>query len=694
MPGSHRLSPDPPLRWPPGLPPEDREMAPFTGLRRAHWEAIADALLAGVQRYATPRRALLHVPGGRPSMHGERSDGLEGYARSFLLAAFRLAGAAGDAPGDLVSRYVEGLAAGTEPGHAESWPAIGPMSQPMVEAASIAIALHETRAWLWDALPDAVRQRAVDWLGGSVGQRHAPNNWLLFQVVVNEFLASVGAPHRPDEIERNLDLIESMARRDGWFQDGPGRSYDHYVGWAMHVYPVLWARIGGAVRDPARCARFADRTRRFLADFVHLFGADGAPLHQGRSLVYRFATAAAPWAGALAGATPLAPGETRRLASGALRYFLTRGAVRGDVLTLGWHGEFLPMAQPYSGPASPYWASKAFLGLLLSPTHPVWTESEVPLPVERGDFVRALAEPAWLAIGTRADGIVRVCNHGSDHFPRFPWATAGEADPLPDDAHYRKLGYSTATAPSIGADADRRDADAQVALVGPDGARSRRARIHPIAARDRFAASCFFPGETAVVQGNAFPVWLERVETVSIARGAAEIRVHHAASFGTRWLHDGGFAIADDGGRPVVEHGPGWTVVRRRDGLTSAAIGLHGFARSHADVFVSQNAFGREAAAPVLVSAGPIAAEAVFVALHVLTRASDFDPEAWRREIVDVAVERRCVRIACADGEQFFVQLVAADPVTLDLGGDVVEGPVRFARRSADGTRFVWREEG
>jgi len=659
---------------------------------RAHWEAIADALLAGVQPFATPRRALLHLPGGRPSMHGRVSDGLEGYARSFLLAAFRLAGAGGDAPGDLTSRYAEGLAAGTEAGHEESWPAITPLSQPMVEAASIAIALHETRPWLWDALPDPVRQRAVDWLSGSLGQRHAPNNWLLFRVVVNEFLASVGAPHRPEELANDLDLVESMARRDGWYSDGPGRNYDHYIGWALHLYPVLWARIGGAARDPARCARFFARTRRFLADFAHLFGADGAPLHQGRSLVYRFAAAAAPWAGVLADATPLAPGETRRLASGALRHFLARGAVRDGVLTLGWYDEFLPMAQPYSGPASPYWASKGFLGLLLPEAHPVWTAREEPLPVERGDFARALPEPGWLAVGTRRDGLVRVYNHGSDHFPRFPWATAGETDPLPDDPHYRKLAYSTATGPSLGADADRRDADAQVALVGADGARSRRARIHPIAAVDRFAASCFYPGELAVVQGHAFPVWLERVETVSIARGAAEIRVHHAASFGTRRLHDGGFAVADDGARPVVEHGTGWSLVRRRDGLVSASIGVYGFRSSHAEVFVAQNAFGRDAAAPVLVSEGPLGAESVLVALHALTRDAEFDPEALRRTIATVTVERRCVWITCADGECFFVQLVAPDVLDVAFAGGHLRGPVRFARSSPDGTRFAHGE--
>ena len=28
--------------------------------------------------------------------------------------------------------------------------------------------------------------------------------------------------------------------------DGFERSYDHYVGWALHLYPVLWARMQGA----------------------------------------------------------------------------------------------------------------------------------------------------------------------------------------------------------------------------------------------------------------------------------------------------------------------------------------------------------------------------------------------------------------------------------------------------------------
>ncbi len=99
-----------PVPWP--LPPEDRAASPYTGWSRAHWEATADGLLDSVGRHASPGRGLILLP-GRHSWSGARSDGLEGYARTFLLAAFRLAGAAGDDPHGILQRYADGLAAGT-----------------------------------------------------------------------------------------------------------------------------------------------------------------------------------------------------------------------------------------------------------------------------------------------------------------------------------------------------------------------------------------------------------------------------------------------------------------------------------------------------------------------------------------------------------------------------------------------------
>ncbi|MYW06656.1 DUF2264 domain-containing protein, partial [Streptomyces sp. SID3343] len=72
------------------LPPEDRESSPYTGWTRAHWEAVADGLVAAVEPYRSPGGALITLP-GPTSWSGARSDGLEGYARTFLLAALRAA---------------------------------------------------------------------------------------------------------------------------------------------------------------------------------------------------------------------------------------------------------------------------------------------------------------------------------------------------------------------------------------------------------------------------------------------------------------------------------------------------------------------------------------------------------------------------------------------------------------------------
>lgn len=153
------------MSWSPlRLPPVDGWHAPFTGWTRAHWEAVADHLLAAVGRYATPGFAQYRLP-GRPSRAGVHSDGLQGFARSFLLAACRIAGAGG-APADLIERYAAGLRHATDPRHRYAWPALADCSQQLVEAASIALALHETRPWLFDRLESADRERVVAWLAG------------------------------------------------------------------------------------------------------------------------------------------------------------------------------------------------------------------------------------------------------------------------------------------------------------------------------------------------------------------------------------------------------------------------------------------------------------------------------------------------------------------------------------------------
>jgi hypothetical protein len=133
------------------LTPLDRERSGHTGYTRRHWEAITDHLLDAVVPYGSPGFARIRLP-GRQSGSGVASDGLEGFARTFLLAGFRIGGARGDVPSALIERYAAGVDAGTDPSDAFAWPELASVSQQLVAAASIAIALHETRPWLFDRL--------------------------------------------------------------------------------------------------------------------------------------------------------------------------------------------------------------------------------------------------------------------------------------------------------------------------------------------------------------------------------------------------------------------------------------------------------------------------------------------------------------------------------------------------------------
>ncbi|MFF9499540.1 DUF2264 domain-containing protein [Streptomyces sp. NPDC014656] len=558
-------------------PPEDRGLSPHTGWTRAHWEDAADRLLLAVRPHASPHGGLIGLPGPRPSWSGPRSDGLEGFARTFLLAALRVAGARGADPHGHLDRYAAGLAAGTRtPGRrdAESWPLMADTRQAVVESASIALGLRLTRPWLWDRLDDRVRRRLADWLLPALGPSPVDNNWWLFGLTVAGFLQDAGieTDRAAATAARSLARVEDWYLGDGWYSDGDNRAFDHYNSWALHLYPVLHAHLAG---DRALLDRYGPRLRAHLDDHVHLFDANGAPVPYGRSLIYRFAAAAAPWLGTLTGHTPLTPGATRRLASGSLRYFLDRGATdhRG-LLTLGWHGPHPPLVQEYSGPGSPYWAAKGFLGLLLPPGHPAWTDPEEPLPAERADTARPFGPTGLLVQTTAADGLVRLHNHGSNH------VAAGGPDG--DDPGYARFAYATRTGPTTGPD----PADNHFALLAPDGTASRRGPAEPLATGPDRAVSAHTP-----LPGV-------RVVSTTLVHGRAELRVHLVldAPEGTP-VRQTGWAVAEGPDAPVSQlhpvHGYGPEVTALPTGATlqgpapTRTPAVHGTTRGPVSLFAA-----------------------------------------------------------------------------------------------------------
>jgi hypothetical protein len=518
--------------------------------------AYADALLAAVRPWASENGARITLPGASGG-YGVDVDGLEGFVRTFLLAGFRIAGARGEGVDDLIEFYSRGIVAGVDPEGADRWVRLDEHAQAKVEAASLALILDLTRPWIWDRLDELTRRRLIDYLSPVVGDETYPrNNWLWFRVVVQTFLRSVGGPWSQADIDADLDRHDSYLRRGGWISDGDERAYDHYVGWALHLYPVLWSRMQGAEElANGRTAGDIARLDEFLQDAVALVGADGSPLIQGRSLVYRFAAAAPYWAGVIAEVPSVPAGQLRRAASAVVRHFAERGAPNENgLLDLGWHDEWRRLAQNYSGTGSPYWAAKGLLGIALPEDHPVWSAPTVPLPAEAGGALRIAESPAWIISATADDGIVRVTNHGADH--------ALPGDLVGDSPLYARIGYSTAASPLLNGDAWAEPLEQSAALLHPDGRASHRAGMRVLGIRR--------DGEAAIAGSQATAHWISPapvqtrhgsgitgvveiagvVTTWSIVRGAWEVRLVRIESVeadaAPTALRIGGWAIAAD----------------------------------------------------------------------------------------------------------------------------------------------------
>ncbi|WP_020384723.1 DUF2264 domain-containing protein [Kribbella catacumbae] len=629
------------------LPDTDRVLSRQTGWVRAHWEALADHLLDSLIPYCSPGNARIVLP-GRPSRSGTSSDELEGFARSFMLAAFRIAGVRGEGCEKLIERYARGVANGANPDHPEAWLRLTPRSQQMVEAAAIAVALHESREWIWDRLDTRAQEHVAEWLGGFIGSTTHDNNWRLFQVVSEQFLASVGAPYSKEDIEGGLDRIEDWYVGDGWYSDGDGQNFDNYIGWAMHLYPGIWTRMAAATPGAQyddRLKVYRERLSLFLEDAIHLVGNDGAPVYQGRSLTYRMAAAAPYWMGQVLDATPLTPGATRRLCSGIARHFVQHGVPdeRG-LLTLGWYDTFLPTTQAYSGPGSPYWASKGFIGLLMPPEHPVWSDPEDTVPLDEADQVRAMPAPGWLVHASRHDQVVRLINHGADHAP--PAEPAGVEPAV--DPHYDRLAFANHAGPEISDAASLQRVDNLTSLVDQHGKSSYRGRIRRLGMDTRSAASWH---NAWVGSDGPWPI-----EIASVVHGGWEIRCSLVDGPGGVLVRSGGYAVAGDSlPTATVGGGPAWASARNSDGLMSAVVTLHGYDEAGVHRDLGANPFGPHSATPYLTAAH--SGEPLVLVHAVLLTRDAIRPEALA-EGIDIAV----------DGQEITVTLPGDDVEIVRLG--------------------------
>ena len=87
--------------------------------------------------------------------------------------------------------------------------------------AALACAILETPESVWEPLTDAEKANLAKWLD-TINHHDLPGcNWLLFRVLVNLALDSVGMPCDMARAAADMAEVDKWYVADGWYSDGP-----------------------------------------------------------------------------------------------------------------------------------------------------------------------------------------------------------------------------------------------------------------------------------------------------------------------------------------------------------------------------------------------------------------------------------------------------------------------------------------
>ncbi len=397
-------------------------------------------LLEGFVNYRSPMGARANYP-GTPSKNGRASDGVEGFARFFPLAASWLASGrpdeveVGGRRVSISSLLREGLLAGTDRDGPEFWGVITTGNQRLFESADVALGVWLTRESIWAKLDRAQKDRVATWLRRALAVHAYEGNWSLIPILVERVLVSLGEDVCCDQIvtARYWREFKALSLGGGWIADGT-QGADYYNAWAMQ-YVMYWIdRI-----DPAFDPEFIRSTNRRMVEFYqYMIGPKGAPL-MGRSICYRMATPVPLLVAQALSPSAVSKGRAMRALDAAWSYFVTHGATRDGGITQGFCGVDLALVNDYTAPASCLWSARGLaIALALDREHGLLAAAREPLPVEAGDFRVAEPHLKWRLEGKKATGeIVLTIESNPESDPPPALLVSEEIEQLSEWEHAR-----------------------------------------------------------------------------------------------------------------------------------------------------------------------------------------------------------------------------------------------------------------
>ncbi|MDZ7927405.1 MAG: DUF2264 domain-containing protein [Agrobacterium sp.] len=450
---------------------------------------------------------------------------LEGFARPLWgIAPLALSGDS-FAHWPLLAR---GIANGTDPAHPDYWGDVRPKDQRLVELAALGFALRLAPEHLWEPLSEVEKANLRSYLLKARGLVYSDNNWKFFRVMLDLALDRLDIPYDRALTETYLSELDGFYIDDGWYRDGEYRRIDHYIGFAMHFYGLIYARLSKP--DDIRGKRYRERATLFAADFKSWFDEDGGALAFGRSMTYRFACGGFWAALAFAEEEALPWGEIKGLYLRHLRWWANKPiADRDGVLSIGYAYPQLTMSESYNSAGSPYWAFKAFLPLALPESHPFWQAEEklpaadtTPTPLVHPGMVMMRGKGNVTALSSGQENL--SFRGGPEKYAKFAYSSRYGFGVEVDERGFKTNGFDNMLAFSEDGRHYRvRETNETVLLAGEN----LRATWKP------------FPDVT--------------VETTLVAAGDWHIRLHRITSARPLFVTEGGFAInRNDGDSDAV----------------------------------------------------------------------------------------------------------------------------------------------
>ena len=305
-----------------------------------------------------------------------------------------------------------------DPAHPDYWlpPPPDHSNQRQVESSIVAWSLWLLADSLLPQLTSAERANIQAWLASCTQVPVRNNNWAWFTAVNHAVRIRLSERWKefsgdPRWMLEDLKALDGLAAPgDGWYSDSPREPvYDYYNFWVFASHFLYWNRVIGA-RYPEWSERFAGRLKLLMGQAPYFFGANGAHVLYGRSLIYRFAVLTPLVLAYQQGLWPHPPGLLRRLVRRSLEYHWGLGAYdreRGKLRETYSAEGTREICDSYIDNGHPYWGMQAFAVFLIPPRDRFWHAAEEPLPVERADFDVRCDALRMRVTGTQRSGEVR-----------------------------------------------------------------------------------------------------------------------------------------------------------------------------------------------------------------------------------------------------------------------------------------------